>query len=79
MEAQKAFSDLDTELGHNLSALFYSLKRVIQPTPDPGGVEIDAALDSTLLERGVMKSHDKGHGYQTGKELGQMMQSTIMN
>lgn len=42
-------------------------------------VEIDSALDPTLLERGVMKSHDKRHGYKMGKELGQMMQAIIMN
>lgn len=34
--------------------------------------------DSTLLERGVMRSHDKGQGYSLVKELGQMLQYTTM-
>lgn len=42
-------------------------------------VKIDSAWDFTLLGRGVMKSYGKGHGYRMSKELGQMMQSTIMN
>ena len=30
-------------------------------------VETDSTLDSTSLERGVMRSHDQGHEYRMGK------------